>query len=222
MVRIGSRSWAALVLGWAVVLTPSALADDGSLRVDPNGYDPTVVGGPAPIVDVPRLDALPNLADFVPNMGPSPEFAGRMARIAGGFIQRDPEDGEPSPQRTDVYMAYDDRHLVVVFVAFDDEPNRIRAHMAQRERVFQDEIVEIQLDTFLDRRRAYTFVCNPLGVQFDAIRTDGEGGGPGGGGIEIQYLLEVNEAIDQAWDHEKLDRRIAELEAELARRTPET
>ena len=50
----------------------------------------------------------------------------------------------------------------------------------------------------------------------------GGGGGPGGGGIEIQYLLEVNEAIDQAWDHEKLDRRIAELEAELARRTPET
>jgi hypothetical protein len=50
----------------------------------------------------------------------------------------------------------------------------------------------------------------------------GGGGGPGGGGIEIQYLLEVNEAIDQAWDHEKLDRRIAEMEAELARRAAQT
>lgn len=54
-----------------------------------------------------------------------------------------------------------------------------------------------------------------------SIGNIGGGGGPGGGGIEIQYLLEVNEAIDRAWDHETLDRRIAELEAELARRRPE-
>jgi hypothetical protein len=49
----------------------------------------------------------------------------------------------------------------------------------------------------------------------------GGAGGEGGGGIDIRYVLEVNEAIDQAWDHEELDRRIAELEAELARRNQE-
>lgn len=170
--RFGSIVTVAVALA---CLAPGATVRADDERLDPNGYDPTEIGGPTPIVDVPRLDVLPGIEDFLPTMGPSPAFDGRMARIAGGFVQRDPEDGRPASQHTDVYLAYDDEHLVVVFVAFDDEPDRVRAHMAARENVFRDEIVEIQLDTFLDRRRAYTFVSNPLGVQWDAIWTEGSG-----------------------------------------------
>lgn len=45
----------------------------------------------------------------------------------------------------------------------------------------------------------------------------GPGGGEGGGGIEIRYVHEVNRTIDEAWDRAKIDRRINELEAKLAR-----
>ncbi len=96
-----------------------------------------------------------------------------MARVDGGFIQRDPVDGDPASQHTDVYLGYDDLNLYVVFVAFDDEPDRIRAHLNRRENVEGEDIVEIQIDTFLDHRQAYTFIVNPLGVQADAIWKEG-------------------------------------------------
>ncbi len=94
------------------------------------------------------------------------------------FTQREPEDGAPATQATDVYLGYDDKNLYAIFIAFDDEPDKIRAHMARRENVFGDDIVEIQLDTFLDHKRAFSFIVNPLGIQFDALWTEGGRGGP--------------------------------------------
>lgn len=137
-----------------------------------HGYDPANLDGPRPEIVVPRLERLPTLEDFL-DMAPSDEFRGRMAHVDGGFVQRDPEDGAPASQHTDVYLAYDDDDLLVAFVAHDDEPDKIRANLGRRETVFRDDIVEIQIDTFLDRRRAYTFISNPLGVQFDAIWNEG-------------------------------------------------
>ena len=46
----------------------------------------------------------------------------------------------------------------------------------------------------------------------------GPGGGEGGGGIEVRYALEVNRTIDEAWDLDKINRQIRELEVELRRR----
>jgi hypothetical protein len=120
---------------------------------------------------IPRLETAPALEDFL-TMEPAPEFAS-MARVNGGFIQRDPVDGDPASQHTDVYLGYDDLNLYVIFVAFDDEPDKIHAHLNRRENVQNEDIVEIQIDTFLDRRQAYTFLVNPLGVQADAIWKEG-------------------------------------------------
>jgi len=92
------------------------------------------------------------------------------------FTQREPVDGAPASQATDVYLGYDDKNLYVVFIAFDDEPDKVRAHLARRENVMGDDIVEIQLDTFLDKQRAFSFIVNPLGVQLDALWTEGRGG----------------------------------------------
>ena len=46
----------------------------------------------------------------------------------------------------------------------------------------------------------------------------GPGGGEGGGGIEVRYAFEVNRTIDEAWDLDKINRQIRELEVELGRR----
>ncbi len=128
--------------------------------------------GDKPTITVPRLDQKPTLEDFL-DMRPSPPFADGMAVVQGGFIQREPVDGDPASQRTDVYLGYDADSLYAVFVAFDTEPAKIRANMTRRETFLGDDTVEIQLDTFRDERRAYTFLCNPLGVQFDAVWTEG-------------------------------------------------
>jgi hypothetical protein len=50
-----------------------------------------------------------------------------------------------------------------------------------------------------------------------SIGNIGAGGGPGGGGIEIEYVNELNRTIDEAWDRPTIDRRIRRLGAELAR-----
>jgi hypothetical protein len=46
--------------------------------------------------------------------------------------------------------------------------------MSRREDVFRDDAVEVMLDTFHDQRRAYAFATNPLGVQWDALWTEGQ------------------------------------------------
>ena len=43
----------------------------------------------------------------------------------------------------------------------------------------------------------------------------GGGNGPGGGGIEPRDVFAMNEAIDNAWDRDELEKRIQELEAQL-------
>ncbi len=126
-----------------------------------------------PTVDIPLVDRAPTLEDFL-SMGPSPEFQGKMARVEG-FIQRTPEDGRDASQRTQVYIGYDRQQIYVVFVAFDEEPEKIRARMNRRENVFGDEIVEVMFDTFYDQQRAYAFVATPLGNQWDARWTEGSG-----------------------------------------------
>ncbi len=98
-----------------------------------------------------------------------------MARVSG-FIQREPRDGEPSSQLTDVYLGYDDKNLYAVFVCFDAEPQKVRARLLKRgdALVFDDDLVNLYLDTFDDQRRAYVFALNPLGVQIDAIWTEAQ------------------------------------------------
>ena len=106
-------------------------------------------------------------------MAPSAEWRGKMIKVAG-LKQRVPSDGAPISQRTEVYLGYDDKNLYAVFVCFDNEPKKVRARLSRREDIFDDDTVEIMLDTFHDHRHAYSFVANPLGVQADSIWTEGQ------------------------------------------------
>ncbi len=104
-------------------------------------------------------------------MAPASDAARQMARVEG-FSQREPHDGIAASQRTEVYLGYDEKHLFAVFVCFDSAPGAIHAHLNRRENVEEEDLVQIYLDTFLDRRRAYSFAVNALGVQRDAIWTE--------------------------------------------------
>ena len=122
-----------------------------------------------PALTIPRLLRAPALEDFL-TMQPQGESALQMAKVSG-FTQRAPYDGQAVSEPTDAYLGYDQKNLYVVFVCFDD-PNQVRARMSVREDIHDDDEVEIILDTFHDRRRAYAFQTTPLGVQWDAIWTE--------------------------------------------------
>src|SRR5438067_1136071 len=126
-----------------------------------------------PVINILRVDHAPKLEDFL-EMQPGPN-APTMAKVQN-FIEKDPKDGAPAQQRTEAYLGYDSRYLYAVFVCFDSNPGRIRANMARRESIGPDhDEVQLYLDTFNDKRRAYGFMVNPRGIQYDYIWTDGNG-----------------------------------------------
>jgi hypothetical protein len=122
-------------------------------------------------IQIPRIDTAPRLEEFLDMQLPA-RWQGKLQKI-DKLTQRVPSDGAPASQRTDIYLGYDDKNLYSVFVCFDSEPQKVRAHLARREDIFDDDTVEIMLDTFHDHRRAYAFMSNPLGVQADALWTEG-------------------------------------------------
>jgi hypothetical protein len=122
-----------------------------------------------PTLTIPRLAHLPTLEDFL-SMKPEGETATQMVKVTG-FRQRNPHDGEPVSEPTEAYLGYDQKNLYAAFICFDD-PKKVRGRMSRREDIADDDQVEIILDTFHDRRRAYAFQTTPLGVQWDAIYTE--------------------------------------------------
>ena len=122
-------------------------------------------------LSIPRIDGEPTLADFS-GMEPATALARSMAKVEG-FTQREPDDGEPSLQHTEVYVGYDQINLYAVYLAFDSEPELIRANMSSRENIEGDDRVGLTIDTFNDQRSAFSFHATPLGIQWDARWTEG-------------------------------------------------
>ncbi len=132
---------------------PSAQLPEPAIR------NPEVEPAPKPAIappalTIPRLSRAPALEDFL-DMKPEGEIAQQMAKVTG-FVQRNPHDGEKVSEETAAYLGYDQKNVYVVFVCFDD-PTKVRARMSAREDIHDDDQVDVMLDTFHDRRRAYEF-----------------------------------------------------------------
>jgi hypothetical protein len=88
--------------------------------------------------------------------------------------ERFPRENVPPPVQTECHVTYDDNYLYFGFRAYDPEPEKIRAHLMDRDQIFtfvQDDYVGFMLDTFNDQRRAFQFRINPLGVQAEALNS---------------------------------------------------
>ena len=89
------------------------------------------------------------------------------------FVQRDPSQGDPGSERTEVRVVYTRDAIYVAFRNFDSEPDLLVATERRRdEDLTRDDSVAIVLDTFHDHRNAVSFRTNVLGTQFDASVTD--------------------------------------------------
>jgi hypothetical protein len=98
----------------------------------------------------------------------------KTAVILKDFYQIQPGDNLIPENRTEVRLGYDAHSLYIAFHCFDD-PSKVRANIAKRDNIWDDDYVGILFDTFNDQRRAYEFDFNPLGVQADGIWTEGQG-----------------------------------------------
>jgi Domain of unknown function (DUF5916)/Carbohydrate family 9 binding domain-like len=97
----------------------------------------------------------------------------KTAAVFKDFYQIGPGDNIAPSKPTEVMMGYDARTLYFAFHCYD-EPDKVRATVAKRDNVFDEDNVRVYLDTFNDQRRAYILGWNPLGVQQDGIMTEGQ------------------------------------------------
>ncbi len=115
--------------------------------------------------------AVPRMTGDVVIDGALDEPVWSRAALLTGFSQYLPVDGLPAEDSTDVLVWYSPRALFIGIRA--REPHGpVNATLADRDRIFGDDYVEILLDTYHDGRRALLFAVNPFGVQADGTQTE--------------------------------------------------
>ena len=84
------------------------------------------------------------------------------------FIQKEPIEGAAPTDRMEVRFAYDDGALYVGARMFSADPSTIQAPLGRRDEIdTQAESMFVSLDTYRDRRTAYTFGVSASGVRYD-------------------------------------------------------
>ena len=126
-----------------------------------------VQGKGSPTVEIPRLEASIQID------GKLEEPVWSQATRLTGFWQYQPVDGRPAEEETEVRVWYSPDAIYFAVVAHDRNPASIRATVADRDNIDNEDYVALDLDTFHDRRRAFFFAVNPLGVQADGVRSEG-------------------------------------------------
>ena len=163
-------------LGWLLCFCIAVGAQSSSLESDKKSTKAnaalkhTVVVPPEKIkpLVVPRFDKPPVID------GKLDEDVWKQAAVFKDFYQTNPGDNIAPSKPTEAMIGYDARTLYLAFHCYDD-PDKVRATVAKRDDIFNEDNVRIYLDTFNDQRRAYVLGWNPLGIQADAIMTEGQG-----------------------------------------------
>ena len=83
------------------------------------------------------------------------------------FLQRDPDEGKEPSMRTEARIAYDDAALYVAVRAYDTEAAKIVGILTRRDQRSPSDWIRIVLDSYYDKRSAYEFGVNPVGVKTD-------------------------------------------------------
>jgi hypothetical protein len=119
-------------------------------------------------VNIPRLET-PPVIDGVLN-----DAVWQNAAVFGDFLQTSPGDNVKPTHQTEFMMGYDSKNLYLAFNCKQDR-DKIRATIARRDNIFNDDYVLVHLDTFNDQRQAYLLFFSPLGMQADGTFTEGRG-----------------------------------------------
>jgi hypothetical protein len=100
------------------------------------------------------------------------DAAWRQVPFTRELFQKEPEQGQPSSQRTEVAFAYDADALYVGARMYSDSPEDIETVMTRRDESGVAERLIISLDTYRDRRTAYSFAVTAAGVRVDWYHPD--------------------------------------------------
>ncbi len=91
------------------------------------------------------------------------------APAATDFIQRDPDEGQPATEKTELRVAYDDTALFVGVRLHDREAGRIARQLSRRDRDAEADQFSLYLDPHHDHLTGAIFRVTAAGVQADAV-----------------------------------------------------
>jgi len=94
------------------------------------------------------------------------------APVATDFVQVQPDDGAPASERTEARILYGPDALYVAIRAFDSRPDSIEGQLTRRDQNSYSDFVYVGVDSYFDRRTAFVFAVNPVGVKKDIYISD--------------------------------------------------
>ena len=89
----------------------------------------------------------------------------------GDFIQHSPFEGQQPSQETKFKILYDQKNLYIAFRCFDTQPDSIVQRMSRRDG-FEGDWIEINIDSYNDKRTAFSFTLCASGVKGDEMITN--------------------------------------------------
>jgi hypothetical protein len=102
------------------------------------------------------------------------------AAVLQGFSHFQPIEGEAAQDSTEVLVWYSP--TAIHFGIRAREPHgEVHATLADRDKIFSDDVIQLLIGTFNDSRQAFLFAVNPYGVQGDGVMV--ERGNVAGGGF---------------------------------------
>ena len=123
----------------------------------------TEIASAQPMVKAIRISTPPVIDGYVK------EEVWNEAFLVNEFYQREPNEGEPVSERTEMLICYDASNIYFAMRCWDD-PKKITAkEMARDVSLGKDDRVQIIIDTYLDHRNGYWFQIGPRGSIGDAI-----------------------------------------------------
>ena len=150
-------------LSLIVALAPCVVA---TTPVAGQGAAPGVAVPAAAVASAKRLEARRVRPGALQLDGRLDDVAWQTAVPISDFVQKQPVEGAPPLERTEVRVLYDDDALWVGARMYGD-PRKLQAPVSRRDNIGQAEHLLISLDTYLDRRTAYTFGVTASGVRGD-------------------------------------------------------
>jgi len=141
----------------------------------------------------PVIDGLPDEASW------------QSAPVLGDFIQREPSDGEPASERTEVRILFDADAVYVALWAFDSQADGIVPGDAIRDYEVTDADAVIMIfDTFDDEQNGFVFGTTPAGIEYDGqVASAGSGGGfflGGGTNTQQRFQRGAGGGFNKNWD----------------------
>ena len=185
-----------ILFGMLPVLVFALLqAATGSQNVSESAPAPSsaavrIHGGRSRLLDV----SPPRLNDRIVIDGKFDEPAWQRASVLTGFSTYNPVDGRAAQDSTEVRLFYAEDALYVAVRAWAPA-GTVRATLAERDRIQNDDWIALHLDTFNDQRRSFVFIVNPLGVQADGMRSE-QSAGPG---VSKAAMQAVDLSQDYVW-----------------------